>query len=116
MSIVDLDAKILAVFLKHVTGELGPMSVMILFMTPNLQMTDFMNLTVDCLLILTTRVAFGHLVNLSMMTYRYRNPLMALGNGPRMSSPHMANGHEGGIICSVCACDWIRLACLASLY
>jgi hypothetical protein len=69
---------------------------MILFGTPNLQMIDLINLTIDCLLILTTQVAFDHFVNLSMATYRYRYPLVALGNGPRMSSPHMANDHEGG--------------------
>jgi hypothetical protein len=83
---------------------------MILFRTPNLQTMDLMNLTEDCLLILTTGVAYGHLVNLSMAMFRYRNPLTALGNGPRMSSPHTANTHEGRIICSVCAGVWICLA------
>jgi hypothetical protein len=77
---------------------------------PNLQTMDLMNLIADCLLILTTGVASDHLMNLSMVTYRYRNPPMALGNGPRMSSPHTANGHEGGIICSICAGVWIHLA------
>jgi hypothetical protein len=42
--------------------------VMILFRTPNLQTIDLMNLTAYCLLILTTWVASGHLVNLSMAT------------------------------------------------
>jgi hypothetical protein len=32
---------------------------MILFGTPNLHMMDLMNFTADCLLILTTGVAFG---------------------------------------------------------
>jgi hypothetical protein len=50
------------------------------------------------------------LVNLLMVTYRYRNPLTALGNEHRMSSAHTTNGHEGGIICSVCAGVWICLA------
>jgi hypothetical protein len=45
-----------------------PLSVMILFRTPNLQMMDLINLTADYLLILTTWVTFGHLVNLSMAT------------------------------------------------
>jgi hypothetical protein len=27
-----------------------------------------------------------------------------------MSSPHTAKGHEGGIICSICAGVWICLA------
>jgi hypothetical protein len=44
------------------------LSVMILFGTPNLQMIDLMNLTADCLLILTIGVASGYLVNLSMVT------------------------------------------------
>jgi hypothetical protein len=41
---------------------------MILFRTLNLYMMDLMNFTADCLLILTTGVAFGHLVNLLMAT------------------------------------------------
>jgi hypothetical protein len=34
-----------------------------------------------------TGVASGHLVNLSMATKRYRYPPIALGNGPRISTP-----------------------------
>jgi hypothetical protein len=83
---------------------------MILFGTPNMLTMDLMNLNAGCLLILTTGVASGHLVNLLTVMYRYRNPPMALGNGPRMSSPHMANGHEGRIICSIYTGVWIRLA------
>jgi hypothetical protein len=41
---------------------------MIRFGTPNLHMMDLMNFIVDYLLIVTTGVAFGHLVNLSMAT------------------------------------------------
>jgi hypothetical protein len=80
-----------------------PLSVMIMFETLDLQTMDLINLTTDCLLILTTMVASDHLVNLSMVTYSYQCPLIALGNGPRMSSPHTTNNLEGGIICSVCA-------------
>jgi hypothetical protein len=87
-----------------------PLLVMILFGTPNLQTMDLMNLIADYLLILTIGVASGHLMNLSMVTYRYLNPLTALGNGLKMSRPHTTNDHEGGIICSVCAGVWIRLA------
>jgi hypothetical protein len=76
---------------------------MILFGTPTLQMINLINLTTDCFLILTTGVAFGHFVNLSMATYRYGYPPTALGNGPRMFIPHTMNNHEGGIICSICA-------------
>jgi hypothetical protein len=87
-----------------------PLSVMIRFGTPNLHMMDLMNFTDDCLLILTTGVASGHLVNLSMVTYMNRYPLTAWGNGPTMSSPQTAKDHEGGIICNVCAGMWIGLA------
>jgi hypothetical protein len=73
-------------------------------------MIDLINLTVDCLLILTRGVAFGHFVNLLMTTYRYLYRLTALGNGPRISSPHTMNDHEDGIICSICTGVWIFLA------
>jgi hypothetical protein len=39
------------------------LSVMILFGTPNLQMIDLINLTADCLMILTIGVASDHFVN-----------------------------------------------------
>jgi hypothetical protein len=45
-----------------------PLPVMIRFGTSNLHMMDLINFTTDCLLILTTRVASGQLVNLSMAT------------------------------------------------
>jgi hypothetical protein len=82
---------------------------MILFRTPNLHMMDLMNFTVDCLLILTTRVASGHMVNLLMVTWRNWYPPMVRENGPTMSSPHTAKGHEGRIICSVYVSVWICL-------
>jgi hypothetical protein len=37
-------------------------------------------------------------------------PSDSAGNGPTMSSPHTEKGHEGRIICSVCAGVWICLA------
>jgi hypothetical protein len=87
-----------------------PLSVMIRFRTPNLHMMDLMNFIADCLLILTTGVASGHLMNLLMVTYRNQYPLTVRGNGPTMSSPHTSKGHEGGIICSICVDKWICLA------
>jgi hypothetical protein len=42
--------------------------MMIRFRTLNLHMMDLMNFTAYCLLILTTGVAFDHLVNLLMPT------------------------------------------------
>jgi hypothetical protein len=69
--------------------------------TPNLQTIDLRKATTTSWVMLTIGVAFGHLVNLSMATNRYRYPLTALGNGPRISTPtpHTTNGQEGGIIC-----------------
>jgi hypothetical protein len=84
--------------------------VMIRFGTLNLHMMDLMNFTVDCLLILTTGVTSGHLVNLSMAIYKNRYPPTTRGNDPTMFNPHTAKGHESGIICSVCVGMWIYLA------
>jgi hypothetical protein len=93
-------------------GILGcdTLSMMIMFGTSNMQTIYLINLTTDCLLILTTGVASSHFVNLSMVMYRYWYPSMALGNGPRISSPHTVNVHESGIICNICAGVWICLA------
>jgi hypothetical protein len=60
---------------------------MIRFGTPNLQTMDLRKETVAPWVMLTTGVASGHLVNLSMATKRYRYPPTALGNGPRISTP-----------------------------
>jgi hypothetical protein len=108
--IADFDAKILTVSMDALLVNWDPLSVMILFGTPTLQTMDSMNLTMDCLLILTKGVASDHLVNLSMVTYIYQNPPMALGNVPSMSIPHTTNDREGRIICSVYASVWIFLA------
>jgi hypothetical protein len=67
-----------------------PSSVMILFVTPNLQMIFLDKLDCKLLVDLDYRVASGHFVNLSMTTYRYQNPPTAL---PRMSSPHTMTSH-----------------------
>jgi hypothetical protein len=45
-----------------------PLSVIILFWTPNWQTMNLINFTMDCLLILTIGIASDHLVNLSMAT------------------------------------------------
>jgi hypothetical protein len=67
-SITNFYAKIFTVLWNALLVNWDPLSVMILFGTPNLQMMDLMNLTADCLLILTTGVASDHLVNLPMAT------------------------------------------------
>jgi hypothetical protein len=101
--IADLDAKILAVCLERAAGELGPVA------TPNLYTMDLMNLTADCLLILTTGVASVHLMNLLMVTYIYQNPLMALGNRPMMSNPIRQTATRVGSFvtsASMCGSAW----------
>jgi hypothetical protein len=75
-----------------------PLSIMIRLGTPNLQTIDLRKATTAPWVMLTTGVASGHLVNLSMATKRNQYPPTALGNGPRISTPHTANGQEGEII------------------
>jgi hypothetical protein len=62
-------------------------------------MIDLRKATAVLWVMLITGVASGHLVNLSMAIKRYRYPPTALGNGPKISTPHMANGEEGRIVC-----------------
>jgi hypothetical protein len=65
-------------------------------------------------------VASGHLVNLSMATYRNGHPPTAWGNSPTMSAPHIAKGHEGReyLQCLRWHVDLhgVELACLAGLH
>jgi hypothetical protein len=60
--------------------------------TPNLQTIDLRKVTAAPWVILTIGVASSHFVNLPMATKRNRYPTTALGNGPRISAPHTANG------------------------
>jgi hypothetical protein len=94
----ELDADVLAALLKVPALELVPLSVMIQFGTPNRHTIDLRNAIADALVMLTIGVASGHLVNLSMATYRYWYQPTALGKGPKISNPHTAKGQEGGII------------------
>jgi hypothetical protein len=66
--------------------------------TPNLQIINMRKATIAPWVILTTGVASGHFVNLSMAMKRKRYPPTALENGPRISTPHTTNDQEGGII------------------
>jgi hypothetical protein len=72
---------------------------MICLGTPNLQTIDLRKAIATPWVILTTGVASGHIVNLSMATKRKRYPPIALGNGPRISTPiqRMAKRVESSI-------------------
>jgi hypothetical protein len=63
------------------------LSVMIRLGSPNLQIIDLRKATTTPWVILTTGVASGHFVNLSIATKRKWYPPTALGNGPRLSTP-----------------------------
>jgi hypothetical protein len=87
------------VFLEDSACKLDPIVCNDMTWDPNLQTIDLRKATTAPWVMLTTGVASGHLVNLSMATNRYRYPPTTLGNGPRISTPHTANDQEGGIIC-----------------
>jgi hypothetical protein len=106
----DLASKILTVSLKWAAGELGLIVGDDPVQDPEPRDDGLDELDCGLPADLDHMVTSCHLVNLSMATYKYRNPPTAMGNGPRMSSPHTTNGHEGGIIYSVCTSVWIRLA------
>jgi hypothetical protein len=64
----ELDADVLTVLLKVLVLNWVPLSVMILFGTPNLHTIDLRNAIADALVMLTIGVASGHLVTLLMAT------------------------------------------------
>src|SRR3954468_4572423 len=75
-----------------------PLSVMMLLGTPYLHTKSATNRTaVGPSSFLIGRASI-HLVNLSTSTRRCVMPLLALLNGPTISSPHTANGHAIGIV------------------
>src|SRR3954463_9741187 len=78
-----------------------PLSVMMLGGTPNLKMIDLMKLTSVRAIELVIGTASIHLVNLSTATSRcVRPPFEDFLSGPTMSSPHVANGHDNGMVLS----------------
>src|ERR1041385_6729243 len=69
--------------------------------TPNLKMIDLMKLTAMRAVELVIGTASIHLVNLSTMTNRcVLPPFDDFLSGPTMSSPHVENGHDSGMILS----------------
>src|SRR3954463_4610450 len=78
-----------------------PLSVMMLCGTPNLKIIDLMKLTAMSAVELVMGTASIHLVNLSTATSRcVLPPFDDFLSGPTMSSPHVANGQDSGIVLS----------------
>src|ERR1041385_9172332 len=78
-----------------------PLSVMMLCGTPNLKMIDLMNLTAVRDVELVIGTASIHLVNLSTATNRcVLPPFEDFLSGPTMSSPHVVNDHDNGMVLS----------------
>src|ERR1041385_3590525 len=74
---------------------------MMLCGTPNLEMIDLMKLTVVRTVELVIGTASIHLVNLSTATSRCAlPPFDDFLSGPTMSGPHVANGHDNGMVLS----------------
>src|SRR3954465_3757672 len=88
-------------FWNTVAVKFVPLSVMMLCGTPNLKMIELMKLTAVRAVELVIGTASIHLVNLSTVTSRcVRPPFEDFLSGPTMSSPHVANGHENGMVLS----------------
>ena len=74
--------------------------MMILLGRPNLVMMLFMmNFLAVAEVIFPVSLVSIHLVKESIATNRNLMPLDDTEKGPRISSPHVANGHDKGIIC-----------------
>jgi hypothetical protein len=95
----ELGADVLTILLEDPTCKRGPVVCNDMAWDPKSTDDRLEESDSSTLVILTTGLASGHFVNLSMATKRNRYPPTALGNGPRISTPHTANGQEGGIIC-----------------
>jgi hypothetical protein len=108
--VTDLDVKVFIVLLKQSASELGPMvsDDTVLYPEPIDDLID--KLDSRFLVDLDYRSCFWPLCEL--VDGDIHVPISSDGPGERsrMSSPHMANDHEGGIICSICAGVWIYLA------
>ena len=86
-----------------------PLSVMMVFGTPNLWMISMKNNTACLDLIRLIGRASIQLENLFIATSRWVKPLGAFYRGPTMLSPHTANGHVMGMVCRAragrCVCQ-----------
>src|SRR4051794_21525360 len=96
-----------------------PLSVMMLCGTPNLKMIDLVKMTSVSAVELVIGTASIHLVNLSTATSRcVRPPFEDFLSGPTMSSPHVENVHDNGMIlssdagaCGLLANFWQAMQC-----
>jgi hypothetical protein len=79
-------------------GELGPLSVMMEFGTPDLWMMSVKNDTACSDLRLVMGRASIHFENLSTTTSRCLYLSGAFRKGPTMSNPHTANDHVTGMV------------------
>src|ERR1044072_9101757 len=78
-----------------------PLSVMMLFGTPNLKMIDLIKFTAVRAVELVIGTASIHLVNLSTATRRcVLPPFDDVLSGPTMSSPEVAKGQDSGMVLS----------------
>jgi hypothetical protein len=94
----ELGADALVILFEELTCKLGPVVRNDTTWDPESTDDRLEEGNSSTLVMLTTGVASGHFMNLSMTTKRKQYPPTALGNGPRISTPHTANGQEGGII------------------
>jgi hypothetical protein len=94
----ELGANALTILLEEPTFELGPVVHNDMAWDPKSVDNRLKEGNNSTLGDTDHRVASGHFVNLSMATKRKRYPPTVMGNGPRISTPHTANGQEGGII------------------
>src|SRR3954464_8825967 len=78
-----------------------PFSMVMLCGTPNLKMIDLMKLTAVSVMELVMGTASIHFVNLSTATSRcVLPPFDDFLSRPTMSSPHVANGQDSGMVLS----------------
>src|SRR4051812_25937302 len=88
-------------FWNSAAVKVVPLSVMMLCGTPNLKMIDLMTLTAVRAVELVIGTASIHLVNLLTATNRcVLPPFDDFLSRPTRSSPHVANGHDSGMVLS----------------
>src|ERR1041385_3394510 len=98
-------------FWNSVAVKFVPLSVMMLWSTPNRKMIDLMKLTVVRVVELVIGISSIHLVNLSTATRRcVLPPFVDFLSGPTMSSPHVAKRLDNGIVFNSDAGAWGLLA------